>query len=68
MTKIQIVSAKGRTDLNERIGRSSTNARLGKLATEEVCGYDLPDYVKRAIEDDFVSWSADQSGEGFRCA
>ncbi|KZZ95545.1 Aromatic-ring hydroxylase-like protein [Moelleriella libera RCEF 2490] len=48
-TRIQESSRQARTDLNERIGWSSTNDRPGKLTIEEVCGYDLRAHVTQLL-------------------
>lgn len=67
-TRVQIASAKARTDLNERIGWSTGNERPDKLTIEEVCGYNLPQHVREVIEDHFMIWDASHFAESFRCA
>ncbi|KAJ9656804.1 hypothetical protein H2198_004692 [Neophaeococcomyces mojaviensis] len=49
-TRVQVASAKARTDLSERIGWSTGNERPDKLTIEEVCGYDLPAHVRKVIQ------------------
>jgi salicylate hydroxylase len=45
-SRVQAASARERTDLNERIGWSSRSGKPGKLATEEVCGYDMLAHIR----------------------
>jgi salicylate hydroxylase len=45
-TRVQIASAKARTDLSERIGWSTGLERKDKLTIEEVCGYDMVQHVR----------------------
>lgn len=48
-SKVQIASAKARTDLNERIGWSSKTDRPGKLTIEDVCGYNMHEHVAQLV-------------------
>jgi salicylate hydroxylase len=48
-TLIQTASSKARTDLNERIGWSTSTDRKDKLTIEEVCGYDMAKHVREVI-------------------
>ena len=48
-TRVQNASRRARDDHRERIGWKSEGDRVGKLTTEEVCGYDMVEHIKKVV-------------------